>query len=117
MALFLAGIGLYGMLAYSVSQRTRELGIRMAMGSTIGKLFQLIVYNGLKLLAVGLAIGMVVTLALSRLIRSHLFEVGPADPLIFAVVITSMVIVAILACLVPAHRATMVDPVEALNYE
>jgi putative ABC transport system permease protein len=117
MALFLAAIGLYGMLAYSVSQRTREIGIRMAMGSTIGQLFQLIVYNGLKLLVVGLSIGMVVILTLAGLIRSHLFGVGPADPLIFAVVITTMAVMAILACLVPAHRATLVDPVEALNYE
>jgi predicted permease len=117
LALFLAAIGLYGMLAYSVSQRTREIGIRMAMGSTVGQLFQLIVYNGLKLLVIGLSIGLIVILTLSGLIRSHLFGVGPADPLIFAIVITTMAVMAILACLVPAHRATLVDPVEALNYE
>ena len=117
MALFLAAIGLYGMLAYSVSQRTREIGIRIALGSTMEQIRQLIVMDGIKLLAMGLVFGIAGTIVFSKLIRAQLYGIGPADPLVFTIVIVAMAVVTVLACLVPAHRATQVDPVQALNYE
>lgn len=114
-ALFLAAIGLYGVLAYSVSQRTRELGIRMAMGSNARGVFRLVVSNGLKVLGAGLVIGLVGALALVRLIQSLLFGVQATDPAVLASVAAILVAVGIAACMLPARRAARIDPIEALG--
>jgi predicted permease len=114
-ALFLAAVGLYGVLAYSVTQRTRELGIRLAMGSNALGVFRLVVSNGLRVLGIGLVIGIVGALALVRLIRSLLFGVQATDPAVLAAVAVLLVAVGITACIIPAVRATRIDPVVALG--
>jgi len=114
-ALFLAAVGLYGVLAYSVTQRTRELGIRLAIGSSARGVFRLVVNNGLKVLGVGLAIGFVGALALVSLIRSLLFGVQATDPAVLVSVAVILLAVGITACVIPALRATRIDPVVALG--
>ena len=114
-ALFLAAVGIYGVLAYSVTQRTRELGIRVALGSSGGRLFRMILLQGLAMLGIGLAVGAGATLALVRLIRSLLFGVVPTDPVVFGGVAVLLALVALLACMLPAQRAMRVNPVVALN--
>lgn len=114
-ALFLAVVGLYGVLAYSVAQRTREIGIRMAMGSAPGDVFRLVVSQGLRVTGLGLAAGLVASVGAVRVIRSLLFGVQPADPTVLAMVAALLGIVAVAACVLPAYRATRVDPTEALT--
>ncbi len=114
-ALFLAVVGIYGALAYTVTQRTREIGIRMAMGSAPRQLFGAVVAQGLRVTAVGLVVGGVGALFLTRLIQSLLFDVQATDPRIMVAVAILLGLVAAAACMVPARRATRVDPVEALG--
>ncbi len=114
-ALFLAAVGIYGVLAYSVAQRRRELGIRLALGSSPGKLFRMVVGQGSRVVAVGLAFGAIASLILVRTIRSLLFEVQPGDPVVIGVVALGLALVGLTATAVPAHRATRVDPVRALS--
>ena len=114
-ALFLAGVGLYGVLAYTVAQRTNELGIRMALGSSSRGVFGLVLGHGLKLTGIGLAIGLGVSLALARLIRGLLFNVQPNDPIVFVGVLIVLSATAALACVLPARRATRIDPLVALQ--
>jgi predicted permease len=114
-ALFLSGVGLYGVLAYTVAQRTSELGIRMALGSSAREVFGLVLKHGLKLTGIGLAIGLTASLALARLIRGLLFDVQPNDPLVFAGVLVVLAATATLACVLPARRATRIDPMVALQ--
>jgi putative ABC transport system permease protein len=116
-ALALAAIGTYGVLAYSVTARRRELGIRMALGSSQGGLLSLVLGQGMTLAGIGLVAGMVGALAITRLASSLLFGVKPADPATFAGVAVFMLLVALVACLVPARRATHVDPLVALRDE
>ena len=116
-ALFLAGIGIYGVLAYMVAQRTREIGIRMALGGGRDRIFRLIVGEGILLLAVGLAFGLGGTLGLSRYVESVLFGVRPMDPFVLASVGGMLTAVAVIACVLPARRATRVNPIEALRME
>jgi predicted permease len=116
-ALTLAAIGTYSVLAYSVVARRRELGIRLALGASTRGLLSLVLSQGMTLAAVGLAIGMLAAVGVSRLVSSLLFGVKPADPITFAVVGTFMLLVAFLACIVPARRATGVDPLVALREE
>jgi len=116
-ALFLAGIGIYGVLAYSVTQRTRELGIRIALGGSPRQVFRLVVTQGLRVLGVGLILGFVGSLLLARLVRALLFGVAPTDPIVLLIVAATLVTVGVVACLFPARRATRVDPVVALNTE
>jgi predicted permease len=113
-ALFLAAVGIYGALAYSVTQRTREMGIRLAIGSSAPDVFKLIVGHGLKIVGVGLATGVVGALLLVQLIQSLLYGVQPADPGVLAVVAVVMASTGVAACILPARRATRIDPVEAL---
>jgi len=116
-ALLLAAVGIYGVVAYTTRQRTREIGIRMAIGAEKGAIFRLVLRQGLHLTAVGLAIGAVISLALTRLLRSQLFGVAPTDLLTFAAVGLLLALVALFACYVPARRATQVDPLRALRSE
>jgi len=117
MALLLGVVGIYGVISYSVSQRTREIGIRMALGARKEELTRMFVGQGLRLALVGVACGLVAAVALTRLMKSLLFEVNPVDPLTFASVALGLVLAAALASYLPALRATSVDPMEALRAE
>ena len=114
-ALFLAVVGIYGALAYSVTQRTREIGIRMAMGSAPSDVFRSVVGQGLRVTGLGLVVGIGSALLLTRLVRSLLFGVQPSDPRVLIVVAVVLGAVGLVACLIPARRATTVDPVSALG--
>jgi predicted permease len=114
-ALFLAGVGIYGVLAFQVAQRRKEIGIRMALGSDGRRIFGLIVSEGLWLLGVGVAIGFAGAFAIRRAMETQLFGVQPMDPLVLATVALTLSIVAFAACAVPARRASRIDPVIALT--
>ncbi|HVN09677.1 MAG TPA: ABC transporter permease [Patescibacteria group bacterium] len=116
-ALVLAGVGLYGVMSYGVAQRTHEIGIRVALGAASEDVLRLVVGQGLRLTALGLALGALAALAASRLLAKMLFGVSGADPLTFAVVAVVFLAIAVAACYVPARRAARVDPLVALRYE
>jgi putative ABC transport system permease protein len=115
-ALFLAAVGIYGIMSYAVSQRTHELGIRMAIGAQRWDVLKLVLRQGMLLTLIGIVIGLVGALAISRIIASLLFGITPTDSLTLAVVSLIAAIAALLACLIPARRATRVDPMKALRY-
>jgi putative ABC transport system permease protein len=117
LALLLAAIGLYGLIAYSVTQRTQEIGVRMALGSTPSRVFRLVLGESLWLTGVGLMLGLLVTLPASRLLNSMLYGIQSWDPLTLVAVTALLVVVSIVAALLPAQRATAVDPMVALRYE
>jgi putative ABC transport system permease protein len=117
LALTLATVGIYGVLAYAVSQRTREIGIRMALGARRGDVVGLVLRYGGLLGGAGVAIGLVVATGLSRFLSAMLFEVSATDPATYGAAVALLVVVALLACWVPARRATRVDPMVALRYE
>jgi putative ABC transport system permease protein len=116
-ALALAVIGLYGVIAYSVAQRTREFGVRLALGATVGHVLQLVLREGIALVALGVGLGLAGAFALSRFVQSMLFGIGAHDPFTFIATATLLGAVGVIACLVPALRATRVDPVIALRTE
>ena len=117
LALVLAAVGLYGVISYSVHQRTRELGIRSALGANRISLLGLVLDQGLKLSIMGIGAGLIAALALTRLLRSMLYGVGPSDPLVFSAVAALLAAVALVACWAPARRASRIDPLEALREE
>jgi ABC-type antimicrobial peptide transport system permease subunit len=117
MALALGILGIYGVISYAVSQRTREIGIRMALGAKKSELVWMFVRSALVLTGVGMAIGLGAAAALMRLMRTLLFGISPLDPVTFIVVPVALIAAAALASYLPARRTTAVDPVEALRAE
>jgi putative ABC transport system permease protein len=116
-ALVLAGIGVYGVLSYSVTQQTREIGIRMALGARPAEVLRWVVSQGFRLAAAGLLVGLIAGLILMRFVASLLFGISAHDPITFGAVILVLGVVAFLACYVPARRASRVSPLVALRYE
>jgi len=116
-ALFLATLGIYGVLAYLVAQRTREIGIRVALGSTRSNILKLVLREGLQLVVVGLILGFIGALSIQRAIANEIYSVRPLDPLVLASVTLVLTAVALAACAIPARRATRVDPILALRSE
>jgi putative ABC transport system permease protein len=116
-ALFLASLGIYGVLAYLVAQRTREIGIRVALGSSRTGILRLVLREGFQLVAIGLALGIIAVASLQRAVASEIYGVRPLDPLVLASVMALLAIVALAACAIPARRAMRVDPMVALRYE
>ena len=116
-ALLLAAIGICGVVAFSVAQRTREIGVRMALGATPARVLRLIMSQGVGLTMIGVALGLVMALASTRLVGELLYEIDPRDPFTFAITAAGLSAVAVLACWIPARRALRVDPIRALRYE
>jgi ABC-type antimicrobial peptide transport system permease subunit len=116
-ATLLAILGIYGVVSYSVAQRTNEMGIRIALGAQPGGITRMLLRQGLLPVATGVAVGVVASIALGRVLRSLLFGVGAADPITICAVVSLLAGVAAAATWLPAHRATRVDPVTALRYE
>jgi putative ABC transport system permease protein len=117
LAVILASLGIYGVLAYFVTQHRNEIGVRLALGATPARILLLVLSKGIKLTGLGVVIGLAASLALTRLMSSLLFGVKPADPMTFVAVSCLLGLVAMLACWIPAHRAAKTDPMVALRYE
>jgi ABC-type antimicrobial peptide transport system permease subunit len=117
LALVLAAIGIYGVLSYMVGQRTREIGVRMALGAQQLDVLRLVMKDGAQMTAMGVLIGLIAAFGLTRLMGSLLFGVKPGDPLTFLAVALILGAIAMIACYVPANRAMKVDPIEALRQE
>jgi ABC-type antimicrobial peptide transport system permease subunit len=116
-SLLLAAVGIYGVIAYSVSQRSHEIGVRMALGAGRGDVLRMVMREGATLAAIGIAIGVAGSLAMTRLLADFLFAVKPTDPLTFASVAALLAAVSLAAGLFPARRATKIDPLAALRWE
>jgi ABC-type antimicrobial peptide transport system permease subunit len=115
LAMILAAIGIYGLMAYSVVQRTQEIGIRMALGARARDVWTMVLRQGLIIVAVGIACGLLAAIALSKIVVSLLYGVSATDPLAFALSLLLLAAVALVACFFPARRATKVDPVAAIK--
>jgi ABC-type antimicrobial peptide transport system permease subunit len=117
LALILACIGIYGVLAYVVTQRTQEIGVRVALGADAGTIFLAVARQGMGLAGIGIALGVAASLAVSTVLQSLLFDVKPSDPTTYLAASAVFALVALLACYIPARRAAKVDPLVALRYE
>jgi ABC-type antimicrobial peptide transport system permease subunit len=117
LALILACIGVYGLLAYEVSRRTREIGIRMALGASRGTVMRFVLFDGLRVALAGSVIGCGVALAITRYLKSFLFGIKAADPTTFLGAVGILLVIVLAACYLPARRAVRVDPLVALRYE
>jgi putative ABC transport system permease protein len=115
LALLLAAVGIYGVLAYHVGQRTREIGVRMALGAKAGSVVRLVMFEGLRPIAVGMALGLAGSLALNRLLAELVYGVSTSDPAVFAAVAFFLTATALLASYIPAWQATRIDPMLALR--
>ena len=116
-ALLLAAIGIYGLMAYSVEQRTQEIGIRLALGARASSVKNMVIRQGMSLALIGVIVGLAASFGLTRLISTLLFGVGVLDPVVFTAVPMVLTVVAFLAVWLPARRASRVDPIIALRYE
>lgn len=116
-AALLAAVGLYGVIAFAVAQRTREIGVRMALGARAGQILSGVLGSGARLAVGGITVGLVAALAMSRVLGSLLFDVSPTDPLTLGAVAVALGAVTLLACWIPARRASRVDPMAALRTE
>jgi putative ABC transport system permease protein len=117
LALLLSTIGIYGVIAYSVNQRKREMGVRLALGGTPGNVRLMVLGSGMRLVAIGIALGSAIALGASRMVESMLFVIGPRDALTFVLVPTLLSVVALIACWIPAVRATRIDLAVVLRDE
>jgi len=117
LALLLAAIGIYSVLSYSVRRRVPEIGVRLALGARLSDVLRMVVTEGMKPTLLGVAIGVAASLAMGRLVASLIFQVKPTDPMTFVAVGALLALIALLACVIPAYRASKVDPVIALRNE
>jgi ABC-type antimicrobial peptide transport system permease subunit len=116
-ALLLAVIGIYGAVAYTVEQRTSEIGVRMALGAQAMDVLRLVVRQGMNPVILGLIIGLAATFAVGRLLAAQLYQISPHDPFLLGATAIVLTVAALFACLIPARRATLVDPIQALRTE